>query len=252
MLVLNLRGKDYIIYTKEEADSKGIQYKYWLDAEKEGEYVLSDNDFVVPVIKIKDYMDYKGRVRRWYKFPLMDIFGLPRAKFEWNLDRLLHGGYNNFKIPKTDKPSDVVYTFLRTYLYQLIYEGKVDYSLLTKIITRGKSNAPWISKNLLRKGRIRSMLDKEVEAFFKKYNITQETVVQIYEKARQIAEEKGNSKDLISIADRYAEFLNMKEQNKKSLPPMEYTEKSLDEVINKSKNNLIEEAEILDETEETR
>tara|TARA_R100001510_G_scaffold57752_1_gene67444 strand:- start:6198 stop:6959 length:762 start_codon:yes stop_codon:yes gene_type:complete len=47
-------SKTYEIYTKEEADSEGLQYSHWREA-NEGDWALSDDGFVSKVIKRKSY-----------------------------------------------------------------------------------------------------------------------------------------------------------------------------------------------------
>ena len=50
----DIGSKTYEIYTKEEADKEGLQYNHWRDA-GEGEWALSDDNFVSKVIKRKSY-----------------------------------------------------------------------------------------------------------------------------------------------------------------------------------------------------
>ena len=50
----DIGSKTYEIYTKEEADKEGLQYNHWRDA-REGEWALSDDNFVSKVIKRKSY-----------------------------------------------------------------------------------------------------------------------------------------------------------------------------------------------------
>jgi len=50
----DIGSKTYEIYTKEEADKEGLQYSHWRDA-REGEWALSDDNFVSKVIKRKSY-----------------------------------------------------------------------------------------------------------------------------------------------------------------------------------------------------
>ena len=50
----DIGSKTYEIYTKEEADEEGLQYNHWRDA-GEGEWALSDDNFVSKVIKRKSY-----------------------------------------------------------------------------------------------------------------------------------------------------------------------------------------------------
>ena len=50
----DIGAKTYEIYTKEEADTEGLEYSHWRDA-REGQWALSDDGFVSKVIKRKEY-----------------------------------------------------------------------------------------------------------------------------------------------------------------------------------------------------
>tara|TARA_R100000152_G_C6768827_1_gene194426 strand:- start:926 stop:1684 length:759 start_codon:yes stop_codon:yes gene_type:complete len=50
----DIGSRTYEIYTKEEADKEGLQYNHWREA-KEGEWALSDDNFVSKVIRRKAY-----------------------------------------------------------------------------------------------------------------------------------------------------------------------------------------------------
>ena len=57
MYTIDIRHKDiglvsYRVYRKEEADKEKINYKYWKEA-KEGDYAVSDDEYVSQVIKKK-------------------------------------------------------------------------------------------------------------------------------------------------------------------------------------------------------
>jgi hypothetical protein len=38
-----------IVYTKEEADAESIKYLYWKDVRKPGQWIISDDDYVLIV-----------------------------------------------------------------------------------------------------------------------------------------------------------------------------------------------------------
>ena len=44
----------YTIYTKDEAENEGVEYKYWKEAKK-GDYALSDDNYVAKVIQHREY-----------------------------------------------------------------------------------------------------------------------------------------------------------------------------------------------------
>ena len=59
---------DYIIYTKDEADLAKIPYTHWQEA-NQGEYALTDDDYVAKIIKKKEYTAKDGRNSYYFRFP---------------------------------------------------------------------------------------------------------------------------------------------------------------------------------------
>lgn len=58
----------YSIYTKNEAVSKGLDYKHWQKA-NEGDYAITDDEYVALVISKKTYYDHNKRQSFYYRMP---------------------------------------------------------------------------------------------------------------------------------------------------------------------------------------
>ena len=67
-------AKTYICYTKEEADELGIKYKPWKEVFEPGEYGLTDDDIVLPLIKRKEYQGNSGAHNSFITYPLGSMF----------------------------------------------------------------------------------------------------------------------------------------------------------------------------------
>ena len=59
---------DYIIYTKDEAIKAKIPFRHWQKSEQ-GEYALTDDDYVARIIKKKEYEASDGRNSYYFRFP---------------------------------------------------------------------------------------------------------------------------------------------------------------------------------------
>ena len=59
---------DYIIYTKEEAIKAKVPFRHWQKA-KQGDYALTDDDYVARLIKKKEYTAQDGRNSYYFRFP---------------------------------------------------------------------------------------------------------------------------------------------------------------------------------------
>ena len=82
MYEISIKHKDkgrvsYKIYTKEEADAKEIEYKYWKEAEI-GEYALTDDNYVGEVIQKKKYKSNNGVNSYYVRMPFGYAFHSPK------------------------------------------------------------------------------------------------------------------------------------------------------------------------------
>ena len=66
----------YTVYRKNEAEDKEIEYKYWRNAE-EGDYAISDDDYVSKVISKRVYKATDGRDSIYLRFPWGNTFFNP-------------------------------------------------------------------------------------------------------------------------------------------------------------------------------
>ena len=67
----------YTVYRKNEAEDKEIDYKHWRDA-SEGEYAISDDDYVSKVITKRIYEANDGRHSIYLRFPWGYTFFNPK------------------------------------------------------------------------------------------------------------------------------------------------------------------------------
>ena len=64
----DIGAKTYKIYTKEEALKNKVPFRHWQKAEQ-GEYALTDDDYVARIIKKKEYEASDGRKSFYYRLP---------------------------------------------------------------------------------------------------------------------------------------------------------------------------------------
>ena len=71
--------KSYPVYTLKEAEEKGIQCKHWKDAQ-EGEYCVSDDNYVSLVLKRKKYESDRSQATLYIRTPYGYIMHNPKYK----------------------------------------------------------------------------------------------------------------------------------------------------------------------------
>ena len=85
MYTVNIRHKgdeestSYRIYRKDEADTAGIKYHYWKDANT-GDYALSDDNYVAKVINKRKYQSNNKVPNIYLRFPWGYTFFSPKYK----------------------------------------------------------------------------------------------------------------------------------------------------------------------------
>lgn len=238
---------EYPVYTREEADALGIQYRHWRETTA-GSFGISDDGFVAECVQAFEYTDKKGRTRRLVTFP----YGRGWANGKKTLEWLEHKRTGNFygTSPKNWAEREARRTrtknAVKVYVQMLLTTGKIDWDMVGNAYRPTEKIPAATVRKLFKNERIQAMIDAEVQKILKKQGITKETVVEMYKKAAEIAETKGDPKGLVTAADRLADLvdLNKKADDMGSLPDS-VIEKMAERALNYNKpQELPEHAEV--------
>ena len=116
-------GVEYTYYTRLEAEDAGIEFKDWRSGQ-EGEYVLTDDEMVVPLIR-------RGPTQRrwdWYRIPTGTFIGSPGSRMtsEVRENRTSFGGkkpdFKNPERPLTKRERDFTNAYIRLWDANKAYE----------------------------------------------------------------------------------------------------------------------------------
>ncbi len=196
--------QEYFIYDKAEADKLGIEYKGWKNCAK-GDFGLSDDGYVSVCLK-------RGVTKRsdYIVFPFGSQFASKHGKLEY----LKHKETGNFSCvsPKPwweqKKNTGRYKRFAKAYV-KMFLGGSVDYGLLGQIYSKNEKNPVATARTLLKKKYIKEIVDQELDKELAEYGITHQTVYDLFMKAADLAEKKGDPGNITRVAENLKEIMGI-------------------------------------------
>jgi len=211
------KREQYKVYHKLEADELQIQYKHWqeFDTIKEGDWVLTDDDYICEVIQIRSYKNKKAQVNREYVYSIGRMWESKTNKLEYLPRKELH----NFS---TVKPQSHVERELKTRrakdtimaYTQMMLSGKVNYEMLGNIYRPDQLVPEATVRRFLRQDKVREQVAEELEKILVDNGVTKEFAVKLILEAIDAARIKGSSGDLLKCSQEIQELLGMKKDKK--------------------------------------
>jgi hypothetical protein len=199
MEVRYISRQRYEIYTKDEADAKGIKYTYWKDA-KEGDWCLSDDGYVGQVRMVKKY-DRGTKYRT-----SMGVAWVAHSK--------ARGGKLLYKKQKTwDEEWSRTFRVknaVKLYSLMLMYGKGIDWDKLGYIIQPNSRIPRATARRMFRGEKIQKMISKELRALMEAEGMTESKAYELLNAAADIAIQRGDPGSLIKIAENLQEVYGHK------------------------------------------
>ena len=205
----------YKMYTKSEADKKGIQYKHWKEAQA-GEWAISEDNWVFQCVKRKTYTNKSGS-RDYVVYPFKSLF--------INKSTVLYYEEYRGKIYRFNGASNktIKELKLRSFIKSDKMPVMVDYYLSTGDKTLAfrfafpdkKLKEPLLSrlvKKLFKYKEVQTMIHEKIQAQLEKAGLTPESVLEKLNKTWAAAENQSLVEDMLKVIDRYEEYLNMRKE----------------------------------------
>lgn len=190
----------FTVYTKDEADKEDIKYKYWRKASA-GDWALTDDNFVMELIRAKTYTDEYGVSKQFMTFsagctwdsPSSDFEYLPRKKYKaWDVSKPQSWDEKEAKKNRTKRTAVV-------YAHQLL-AGKVDLGMLGKLHNPGSKKPAYHMKQLLKTEGVRKLVSKEIDVILEDIGVTKQFAIEILMEAVEAARDSGRPGDLLKVA----------------------------------------------------
>ena len=195
----------YNIYRKEEADDKEIEYKNWRKA-NEGDYALSDDEYVAKVISKSVYKPTSIYIRLPYGY----TFYNPR----YSSVKLNASGRraNNTISGKTHW--EVLSGGQKMKNLAMVYAQTMDYDKTINHVLDNPSDSTKIMwKRRMKKEKFKDMVRDELQKLLQEHGLTEAYTLELLEETIKKAKDKGDVTNLMRAVDNLQDMHGMKEKH---------------------------------------
>ena len=195
----------YAILKKDEADDKNLPYKYWREA-NEGEYGLSDDNYVAKVISRAKYKSSSVYIR----FPYGYTFFNPNySSVKLNAD----GRKANNTI--SGKPLwEVISKGQKMKTLAMVYAQTMDYEkAINHVLDNPTNNQKVMWKRRMKKEKFQDMVRDELQKLLQEHGLTEGYTLDLLEETIKKAKDKGDVTNLMRAVDNLQDMHGMKEKH---------------------------------------
>ena len=195
----------YKIYRQIEADNEKLEYKHWREA-KEGEYGVSDDEFVAKVISKSVYNPSSIYIR----YPYGYTFFNPK----YSSTKLKASGRkaNNTISGKTQW--EVLTNGQKMKNLAMVYAQTMDYDKTIEHVLENPSNNQKVMwKKRMKKERFKDMVRDELQALLKDHGLTEAYTLELLEETIKKAKDKGDVTNLMRAVDNLQDMHGMKDKH---------------------------------------
>ena len=195
----------YRILKKEEADNEKLEYKHWRQAE-EGEYGISDDNYVAKVISKSIYKPTSIYVR----YPYGYTFFNPK----YNSVSFKASGRKSNTTISGKTQWEVLSNGQKMKNLAMVYAQTMDYDKsIEHVIENPSDNQKIMWKRRMKKERFKDMVRDELQALLKEHGMTEEYTLQLLSDTIDTAKAKGDVTNLMRAVDNLQDMHGMKEKH---------------------------------------
>jgi uncharacterized protein YunC (DUF1805 family) len=252
MYQISIRHKEkgvrkYNIFSKEEADNEGIEYKYWKEAEI-GEYAISDDGYVALVIQKKDYPG-KNSTNTYIRLPWGYAFYSPKypSKRFNAAGRRSNNTFSGKTQLEVRSGQDTMKNLATAYSLSFNYDLAID---MVFDSSTPQERRKW--KRSMKTEVFRKMVREELQALLHEKGYTESDVIDMLTKGLDMAEKKGDITNYLKVVENMQDMLGMKDKPvTKTTQKLEAysTRNLLDEIAKEEKSLIAEKVEVKKEGE---
>ena len=195
----------YKVLKKEEADSENIQYRHWREA-REGEYGISDDNYVAKVISKSVYKPTSVYVRYPYGYTFFN------PKYD-SVSLKASGRKSNTTISgKTQW--EVLSNGQKMKNLAMVYAQTMDYNkAIEHVLDNPTDNQKVMWKRRMKKERFKDMVRDELQKLLQEHGLTEEYTLQLLEDTIKTARAKGDVTNLMRAVDNLQDMHGMKDKH---------------------------------------
>jgi hypothetical protein len=244
---------DFFVYTEQEAKDYKLDYKYWAEVTKEGDWALSDDGYVAEVRSIKHYPK-KTSKRTGHEIKLCygtfwyetEPDGTLKNKAKCNfIDRLEKRAFSySAAITFGEKMLRVakMRRMIRTATKMLINQGSINYERLGALFMENQALPVLSVKRVLKQKKVIEYMEEQVSKQFAQWGLDDETIVKrCFVGALELAEKNKDADVMLKVGIELAKLKNMYPQKKQVVNHYEASRNTeyLEGIVNKEEQKLI-------------
>jgi hypothetical protein len=195
---------DITIYTKAEADERGISYKHWREANIGG-WAITDDEYVGFYYGRYDFPkrgdDTKKRRERYVSYFGFGNLMCSRVKPYAYSTRKATGRFQSDKSWNQALASlRISKMCVKIYVKTLLQDGKVDWATLGRILGPKDEKPEWKARRVFKTQEFKAMVEDELDKALTKKGIDKDYVLSIYERAIALAESNEDPGNMLKAA----------------------------------------------------
>ena len=195
----------YKVFDKKEADSNEINYKYWREA-NEGEYGLSDDNYVAKVISRAQYKSSSIYIR----FPYGYTFFNPN----YNSSKLNFTGRKSNNTISGKTHWEVISKGQKMKNLAMVYAQTMDYDkTIEHVLDNPTDNQKVMWKRRMNKEKFKDMVRDELQKLVNENGLTEEYTLELLESTIKTAKDKGDVTNLMRAVDNLQDMHGMKDKH---------------------------------------
>ena len=195
----------YNIYRQKEADNRDLEYRYWREA-KEGEYGLSDDNYVAKVISRAIYKSSSVYIRYPYGYTFFNPkYSSVLLKASGRKSNTTISGKTNWEVLSNgQKMKNLAMVYAQTMNYD---------EAIKHVLDNPTNNQKIMWKTRMKKEKFKDMVRDELQALLKEHGMTEEYTLDLLENTIQTAKAKGDITNLMRAVDNLQDMHGMKEKH---------------------------------------
>jgi len=195
----------YRVYRQEEADSDKIEYKYWREA-NEGEYGLSDDNYVAKVISKSIYKATSVYIR----FPYGYTFFNPKyssvlLNAAGRKSNTTISGKTNWEVIQNGQ---TMKNLAMVYAQTMNFDKAIDH-----VIDNPSDNQKIMWKRRMKKEKFKDMVRDELQKLLSEHGLTEDYTLDLFEQTIQTARAKGDVTNLMRAIENLQDMHGMKDKH---------------------------------------
>ena len=195
----------YAVLKKEEADEKNLPYKYWREA-NEGEYGLSDDNYVAKVISKSIYKPTSIYIRYPYGYTFYNPnYTSVSLKASGRKSNTTISGKTNWEVLSNGRKMKNL---------AMVYAQTMDYDkAIEHVLDNPTDNQKVMWKRRMKKEKFSDMVREELQKLLQDHGLTEAYTLELLEETIKKAKDKGDVTNLMRAVDNLQDMHGMKEKH---------------------------------------